>query len=167
MVAVVGISARAAGLQLEINVRTAQYYVKKYKDDNEKRTLLPRITANISFANNRKLYENHTDFLYEIFDKKADLTLWEARDMLLNAFPEVYNITLSALHKHLVTKASVTLKKLDKITAAKDSEITVSIRHDRIFEWKKTTQTCGGRIIVSFFFYEEGFNMHLRRNFGR
>jgi hypothetical protein len=81
-------------LHIGINVRTAQYYIKKHKNDDEKRVPLPRSAAHISFANNQKLYQKHTDFLCEVFDKRADMTLWEARDMLLNAFPEVYSITL-------------------------------------------------------------------------
>lgn len=92
LVMMVGMSARAAGLLIRINVRTSQYYVKKYKDDDEKRVALPRSAANISFANNRKLYQEHTDFLCEVYDKRANLTLWEARYMLQNTFPEIYSI---------------------------------------------------------------------------
>ncbi|KAI8641781.1 hypothetical protein BD408DRAFT_467723 [Parasitella parasitica] len=165
LVMMVGMSARAAGLLIGINVRTAQYYVKKYKDDDEKRVPLPRSAANISFANNRKLYQEHTDFLCEVFDKRADLTLWEARDMLLNTFPEIYSITLSALHKHLVNKASVTLKKLDKFTAPRGAQTTIDTRHARVLEWTKDPDMRWESNCV--FVDEAGFNLHIRRNFGR
>ncbi|KAL7322216.1 hypothetical protein PS15p_212245 [Mucor circinelloides] len=165
MVEMLGLSARKAGLTIGINARTAHYYVKKYRDDDEKRVPLPRSTANISYANNRKLFEDHTKFLCDIFDKRADLTLWEAREMLLNTFPEIYDITLSALHKHLVAKASLTLKKLEKFTAPRESETTLKIRHDRVLEWINDTEMSWESNCV--FLDEAGFNLHLRRNFGR
>lgn len=165
LVTVLGMSARQAGLTIGINVRTAQYYVKKYRDDDEKRVPLPRSAANLSLPNNKKLFEVHTDFLCKIFDTRADLTLIEARSMLLKAFPEIYSITLSALHKHLVNKASITLKKLDKIVAPRDSETTISTRHDRILEWKNDPNMDWSNNCV--FVDEAGFNLHIRRNFGR
>jgi N-glycosylase/DNA lyase len=76
-------------------------------------------------GNNRKLEPKHTDFLCQYYDTAAAAVLWEARDALLSAFPDIQSITLSGLHKHLVQHASLTLKKLDKIVAARNSENTV------------------------------------------
>lgn len=129
-----GISARQAGLAVGIVVRTAQHYVKLYKDDEEKRLPGARKLTRVG-GNNRKLEPKHTDFLCNYFDTSATAVLWEARDTLLAAFPNIESISLSGLHKHLVQKAYLTLKKLDKIVAARTSESTINQRRDKVLEW--------------------------------
>ncbi|CEP15572.1 hypothetical protein [Parasitella parasitica] len=79
--------------------------------------------------------------------------------MFLNAFPEVYSIKLSVLHMHLVNKASVKLKKLEKFTALRESETTIKIRHGRVLEWKNDPDMEKETNCV--FVDEAGFNLHL------
>ncbi|CEP15733.1 hypothetical protein [Parasitella parasitica] len=67
--------------------------------------------------------------------------LWEGK---ASETQEIKSSTLSALYKNFLNKAWVTLKKLEKITAPRESD----------------ERNC-------VFVDEAGFNLHLRRNFGR
>jgi transposase len=68
-----GISARKAGIITGIVVRTAQHYVKQFRDDNQKQ--LPGIKCSFKGGNNRKLNEAHTKFLIEYFDNNPTAVL--------------------------------------------------------------------------------------------
>ncbi|KAI9365687.1 hypothetical protein BD770DRAFT_377069 [Pilaira anomala] len=81
-----GMSARKAGISVGIVVRTAQRYVKQYKDDEEK-SLPGTKKPTRSGGNNRKLDVSHTDFLCNYYDTNPTAVLWEARDSLISAFP--------------------------------------------------------------------------------
>lgn len=159
-----GKSARQAGLTVGIVVRTAQHYVKTYKDDEEKRLPGAKKASRLG-GNHRKLEPKHTDFLCQYYDSNAAAVLWEARDALISAFPDLKSITLSGLHKHLVQHASLTLKKLDKIVAPRTSESTLNQRREKILEWMDDKEMDWFNKCV--FIDEAGFNMHIRRNFGR
>ncbi|KAI9358466.1 hypothetical protein BD770DRAFT_472330 [Pilaira anomala] len=153
-----GMSARQAGLTVGIVVRTAQHYVKQYKDDDEKRLPGFKNPAR-SGGNNRKLDAKHTDFLCNYYDGKPTAVLWEARDSLLSAFPDIKSITLAALHKHLVLHASFTLKKLEKIVDSRTSEATLNKRREKVLEWReiKEMDWLGNCVFID----EAGFDMHI------
>lgn len=102
-----GISTRKAGFIIGIVERTPQHYVKLYRDDEKKRLPGARKQPTKWIS---KLQLHHTVFLCDFYDKNAAAVLWQARDMLLEAFPEIELITLSGLHKHLIDHASLTLK---------------------------------------------------------
>ncbi|KAG1145251.1 hypothetical protein G6F37_008097 [Rhizopus arrhizus] len=105
-----GLSARKAGMMVGIVERTAQHYVKLYRDDEEKYLpglRKPRIKCHM------KLEPQVTDFLCTFYGQNPEAVLWQARESLLQAFPEIKPISLSSLHKHLVQHASLTLKKLE------------------------------------------------------
>ncbi|KAI8885049.1 hypothetical protein K501DRAFT_284506 [Backusella circina FSU 941] len=159
-----GISARQAGLTIGIVVRTAQHYVKTYRNDEEKRLPGTKKASRLG-GNDRKLEPKHTDFLCQYYDNNAAAVLWEARDALISAFPDIKSITLSGLHKHLVQHASLTLKKLDKIVAPRTSESTLNQRRAKILKWMDDKEMDWFNNCV--FIDEAGFNMHIRRNFGR
>ncbi|KAG1055662.1 hypothetical protein G6F43_002405 [Rhizopus delemar] len=126
-----GLSARKAGAVVGIAERTAQNYVKTYREDDEKRLPGGR-KQRVSWE--RKLQSHHTNFLCVFYEKNPQAVLWQARDALLEDFSEIQSITLSGLHRYLVLHASLTLNKLEAIVSS------------------RTTL---------------GFNMHIRRNFGR
>ncbi|KAG2208189.1 hypothetical protein INT45_001260, partial [Circinella minor] len=159
-----GISARQAGLAVGIVVRTAQHYVKTYRDDEEKRLPGTKKASRLG-GNNRKLEPRHTDFLCRYYNNNTAAVLWEARDALISTFPDIKSITLSGLHKHLVQHASLTLKKLDPIVAPRTSESTLNQRREKILQWLDDKEMDWFNNCV--FIDEAGFNMHIRRNFGR
>ena len=64
-----GKTAKEAALITGINVRTAQHYIKKYNDDEEKR--LPSIHIKPRVGGRGKLTEVHSQFLIEYIDKNT------------------------------------------------------------------------------------------------
>ncbi|KAG1417628.1 hypothetical protein G6F58_005424 [Rhizopus delemar] len=113
-----GLSARKAGAIVGIVERTAQNYVKTYKEDEEKRLLGGR-KQRVSWE--RKLQPQHTNFLCMFYEKNPQAVLWQARDALLEAFSEIQSIILSGLHRYLVSHASSTLKKLEAVVSSRTS----------------------------------------------
>ncbi|KAI8378880.1 hypothetical protein EDC96DRAFT_592445, partial [Choanephora cucurbitarum] len=159
-----GMSARQAGLSVGIAVRTAQHYVKLYKDDEEKR--LPGVVRAKKGGVSKKLNAQHTSFLIDFYEKKnAAAVLWEARDALLSAFPDLGSISLSSLHYHLTKHASLTLKKLEKLVKARNADTTLEQRKEKVLQWKADREMSWEENCV--FIDEAGFNLHIRRNFGR
>ncbi|KAG1060993.1 hypothetical protein G6F41_012506 [Rhizopus arrhizus] len=157
-----GLSARKAGAIVGIVERTAQNYVKTYKEDEEKRLPDGR-KQRVRWE--RKLQPHHTNFLCMFYEKNLQAVLWQARDALLEAFSEIQSITLSGLHRHLVSHASLTLKKLEAVVSSRASLGNLQIRRDRVLEWKSDENMNWHKNCV--FIDEAGFNMHIRRNFGR
>ncbi|KAI9265642.1 hypothetical protein BY458DRAFT_221928 [Sporodiniella umbellata] len=128
-----GLSARKAGMMVGIVERTAQHYVKLYRDDEEKRLpglRKPRIKWHM------KLEPQHTDFLCTFYGENPEAVLWQARESLLQDFPEIKSISLSGLHKHLVQHASLTLKKLKRVVTARAAHNNLNLRKERVLEWK-------------------------------
>jgi hypothetical protein len=128
-----GISARKARMMVGIVERTAQHYVKLYRDDEEKRLPGSRKLRTKWYT---KLELRHTDFLCDLYEKIPEAVLWEARDLLLQAYPEIKSISLSGLHKHLIQHASLTLKKLERIVTARAALNNLTLRRERVLEWK-------------------------------
>ncbi|KAI9326006.1 hypothetical protein BD770DRAFT_302678, partial [Pilaira anomala] len=157
-----GMSARQAGFTVGIVVRTAQNYVKQYKDDEQKR--LPG-EKKLRHGHSKKLNSHHTDFLCEFYVKNAAAVLWQARDALLSAFNNIESISLSSLHDHLVKHASLTLKKLEPVISSRTSQETLEKRRKTVLEWTKDENMDWSKNCV--FIDEAGFNMNIRRNFGR
>jgi hypothetical protein len=79
-----------------INVRTAQHYIKKYNDDEERR--LPVSVGKP--GNGRK-----SQFLMEYVDKYPAAILSDIWQNRCEAFPGL-SISMSALHRYLVRKCN-------------------------------------------------------------
>jgi transposase len=155
-----GFSARKAAFDLGFAVRTAQHYCRQYRLDDDK--VLPG-KKYVSKPNNRKLSPEHTKFLADYFDSNVTGTLWQARDALYEKFG--FSLSLSAIHNHLVSHCTVTVKKLEKIPAARVTDRVINLRKQVVEEWAKDPEMDFTKNCV--FIDEAGFNMHLRRNFGR
>ena len=59
----------------------------------------------------------------------------------------------------------MTLKKLEKIPAARNSERVLKLRRERIEEWEAIPELDFAKNCV--FIDEAGFNLHTQRNYGR
>ena len=68
-----------------------------------------------------KLTEVHSQFLIGYVDEHPTAVLSDMRTVLYEAFPAV-SISISALHRHLVQICKLTLKKLEKLPAARTGE---------------------------------------------
>jgi transposase len=111
-----GKTAKDAALLTGINIRTAQHYIKKYNDDEERR--LPVSSKKPGARRKAKLIESHSQFLIGYVDEHPEAVLSDIRRALCEAFLDL-SIPISALHKHLVQKCRLTLKKLEKLPATR------------------------------------------------
>ena len=157
-----GKTANDAALLTGINIRTAQHYIRKYNDDEERR--LPVSGKKPGAGRKAKLTECHSQFLIGYVDEHPAAILSDMRRALCEAFADL-SISISALHRHLVQKCKVTLKKLEKIPAARNSERVLKLRRERIEEWEAIPELAFGKNCV--FIDEAGFNLHTQRNYGR
>ena len=157
-----GKTAKEAALITGINIRTGQHYIRKYNDDEEKR--LPGIHRKPRVGSRGKLTEAHSQFLIEYIDKNPTSVLVDIKEKLCEAFQGL-SISVSALHKHLVHKCKVTLKRLEKLPAARNTDRVISLRKEKVEEWEKMQDMDFSKNCV--FIDEAGFNLHIQRSFGR
>src|ERR1700692_1451367 len=155
-------TAKAAALQTGINIRTAQHYVKKYNDDEERR--LPFNVRKTAVGRKPKLTEVHSQYLLGFIDEYPTAVLDDIRQALYQRFPGL-TISMSSLHRHLVQKCRVTLKKLQKLPAARNSNRVLRLRKEKVEDWESTPDLDFTRNCV--FIDKAGFNLHTQRNYGR
>ena len=157
-----GKTAKGAALITGINIRTAQHYVKRYNEDEERR--LPVCHRKPRIGAKGKLTEAHTQFLLDYIDKHPTSILEDIRQKLCGTFTGL-SISVSALHRHLVQKCRLTLKKLEKLPAARNADRVINLRKEKVEEWEAMQDLDFARNCV--FIDESGFNLHIQRNFGR
>src|SRR6202035_1836636 len=80
-----GKTAKDAALLTEINIRTAQHYIKKYNNDEERR--LPVSGRKLGTGRKAKLTEAHSRFLVQYVDEHPTTVLSDIRIALCEAFP--------------------------------------------------------------------------------
>ncbi|KAG0176235.1 hypothetical protein DFQ29_006394, partial [Apophysomyces sp. BC1021] len=107
LVTACGVTAAAAGRQVGIKERTAQNYVKMYyanqKESHEKEKALKR-------GPKPKLTAAHSQHMIKYVDENPTSILEDVKKDLCDAF-EGLTISTAAVHKHLVGKCRITLKK--------------------------------------------------------
>jgi hypothetical protein len=110
------------------------------------------------------LTEEHYKLLVEYIDEHPAAVLSDIKHHLCKAFPGL-TIWTSALHRHLVQKWKVTLKKLEKLTTTRNSDRVVVRRKEKIEEWNATPglDFCENCVFMD----EARFNLHTQINHGR
>jgi hypothetical protein len=111
-----------------------------------------------------KLAERHSQFLIGNVDENPAAILSDIKRALSKAFLNL-SISISALHRHLVLKYRLTLKKLQKLPAASISDRVLIVLRERIEEWEATPEPDYGKNCV--FIDEAGFNLHTQKNYSR
>ncbi|KAI7902936.1 uncharacterized protein BX663DRAFT_561018, partial [Cokeromyces recurvatus] len=170
--------ASEAARETGIVVRTAQDYVRKARllieerrlaecmevDTDEEIVVTEPVKSKERKYGNQKLFEEHSIFFLEFYEKHADATLNEARKAVMDAFPGL-EITVSTISKHLTKRCGLTMKKLEKLPAARNELSTLEKRKEKILEWMGMSDFDYLRSCV--FIDEAGFNLHIKRTFGR
>jgi transposase len=157
-----GFTTKAAALATGINVRTAQNYVKTYNNDPERR--LPESYSKPRGRPRAKLTEEHSKFLVDYIEKNTTAILDELKLKLCEKF-EGLKISISAIHRHLVHKHNITLKKLEKIPAARNSDRVIALRKAIVEQYKSDADMNFSKNCV--FIDEAVFNLHTQRSHGR
>jgi hypothetical protein len=96
---------------------------------------LPVSVRNLGAGLKARLTEAHSQFLIEYVNQYPAAILSDIRQNLCEAFPGS-SISISALHRHLVRKCKLTLKKLEKLHAARNSDRALKLRMEKIEEWE-------------------------------
>ncbi|CEP19292.1 hypothetical protein [Parasitella parasitica] len=157
-----GFTTKAAALATGINVRTARNYVKTYNNDPERR--LPGSYPKPHGRPRAKLTEEHSKFLVDYVEKNTTAILDELKLKLCEKF-EGLKISISAIHRHLVHKHNITLKKLEKIPAVRNSDRVIALRKAIVEQYKRDADKDFSKNCV--FIDEAGFNLHTQRSHGR
>jgi transposase len=155
-----GKTAKDAALLTGINIRTAQHYIRRYNDDEERR--LPVSGRKPGAGRKAKLTACHSHFLIGYDDEHPAAVLSDITRALCEAFPDL-SISISTLHRHLVQKCKLTLKKLEKLPAARNSDRVLRLRMAKVEEWEATPELDYGKNCI--FIDEAGFNLHTQRNY--
>lgn len=88
----------------------------------------------------------------------------ELKEKLHRKFEDL-KTSVSGIHKHLVNKVHITLKKLEKITAARNSDRVIALRKAIIEQYVGNTELDFAKHCV--FIDEAGFCLHTQSNHGR
>lgn len=131
-----------------------------YKNDKERR--LPGIQRKPRAGRPSKPNDAHSRFLIEFIDKNSTAVLADIKRNLCEAF-EGSTISDSALHRLLVDKCCLTLKKLEKLPAARNTDRIIALRKEKVEQWEQTPHLDFATNCV--FIDEAGFNLHIQRNF--
>ena len=141
--------ASEAARETGIVVRTAQGYVRKARilmeetrkketmevnTDEEENAPVPAPPKERRYGN-QKLFQAHSLFFMDFYEKKADATLNEARVAVMEAFPGL-KITIYAISKHLKKHCNLTMKKLEKLPKARNTAETLQLRKNRVSLWE-------------------------------
>jgi hypothetical protein len=94
----------------------------------------------------------------------VQLILADLKEVLCKEFDGL-KISISALQRHLVQKCRITLKKLEKIPAARCSDRVVALHKSKVEQWQQIPDLDFTNNCV--FVDEAGFNLHIQRNRGR
>ncbi|KAI8092319.1 uncharacterized protein B0P05DRAFT_568488 [Gilbertella persicaria] len=145
IVALKQFSTTQAGFIVGINERTARYYMKEYKND-EAKGLPGRKSKNIKTG---KLEQLHKEFLDSFFANNSEAMAWQARDALLESFPEIGSISLLSLYEYLDESPS-TFRNLKSVVVPRKTQITLESEPKPNIDWN---QSC---VFIS----KAGFQLH-------
>ncbi len=81
---------------------------------------------------NQKLFQVHSLFFLDFYEKRADATLNEARKAVMEAFPGL-EIDISTISKHLKKHCNLTMKKLEKLPKARNTPPKLWSRESKSF----------------------------------
>ncbi|KAI9361886.1 hypothetical protein BD770DRAFT_316863, partial [Pilaira anomala] len=76
-----------------------------------------------------ELTEKHTKFITDIVDECSTATVAGIHELLLKEFPSL-SVSPSAVYRHLRTSCALSMKKLEKISSARNSEETLKKRKE-------------------------------------
>lgn len=111
-----------------------------------------------------KLLPEHSQVISAFLETKAEATLEEIKAHLGQAFPEVANISLSVLSKHIMKHCASTLKKAEIYRERRDDPEVRALRKAYIQKIMSSNVQYMNNCV---FLDETGFNLHIHRNFAR
>ncbi|KAG1436130.1 hypothetical protein G6F56_013694 [Rhizopus delemar] len=110
---------------------------------------------------------NHSQFIENLVERRSECTLEEISLLLQEEFPEDFErrLSVSAVHKHLVSKLNFTLKKAEVYSERRNHEEIRQKRYDYVNKIVTEERVHYGQNCV--FVDETGFNLHVNRTQAR
>ncbi|CAO3665054.1 unnamed protein product [Rhizopus stolonifer] len=110
---------------------------------------------------------NHSQFIENLVESRSECTLDEISLLLQEEFPEDFErrLSVSAVHKHLVSKLNFTLKKAEIYSERRNHEEIRQKRYDYVNKIITEDRVHYGQNCV--FVDETGFNLHINRTQAR
>lgn len=153
-----GLSIPKAAKSCGIPRSSAYELIKEYNES--KATVVPASLPKKRGPRPKKLFEEHSKFLIDLFDKKPTTTLEVAREELCKNFDGL-EISIRGLHKHITEKCWLSLKNATKYTRERDSPRTISLRNKIVSEWKRVGVDFQKNCV---FIDEAGFHSQMMRS---
>ncbi|OAD71776.1 hypothetical protein PHYBLDRAFT_170433 [Phycomyces blakesleeanus NRRL 1555(-)] len=156
-------TAAAAARETGINVQTTQNYIRLTREKIQ--ADFDAVTVETDESNGLKMMEvEEVSAPKERKHGNQKCYLGTSKIAVMEEFSGL-QITKSAIQKHLVKKCALTMKELEKLPEKRDDVSTIEMRQDRILKWQ---QLADFNYLSNCVFIEEaGFNMHIKRTFGR
>jgi hypothetical protein len=154
-----GTTVPKAAVRCNIPRQSAYRLLKEFNDSNG--SVLPGFALK---AKNRgtkqKLFSQHTLFLIHYLDNHKSTTLGLAKEALLKQFPDLEDIYIPSLWKHVTVDCAFSLKRAFLYNEERDVERTLRLRYEVVSKWKEIgVDFRKNRVFVD----EAGFNMHMIR----
>lgn len=110
-----------------------------------------------------ELTEKHPKFIIDLVDEHSTTTVAGIHELLIIEFPSL-SVSPSTVYRHLRTNCALSMKKLDKVSVARNSEETLKKRKETILQWLADREMDFENNCV--FLDEAGFNLHMTRTRG-
>jgi hypothetical protein len=123
-----------------------------------------------------ELTEEHSKFIIDLVDERSTTTVAGIHELLLIEFPSL-SVSPSAVYRHLRTSCALSMKKLEKISVARNSEKTLkrkeTILHQRFrvyyvsdyfFALAVRWESPRNKNFVEFWFCSFSFNLSLNKS---
>lgn len=107
-----------AALKTGINEKSAYCFKSEWQKTGEvpQRKKRGRRVGTVS-----ELTEKHFKFIIDLIDEHSTITVAEIHELLLQEFSGL-SVSPSAVYRHLRTSCALSMKKLEKISVARNSE---------------------------------------------
>ncbi|KAG1470469.1 hypothetical protein G6F56_002669 [Rhizopus delemar] len=110
---------------------------------------------------------NHSQFIENLVERRSECTLEEVSLLLQEEFPKDFerSLSVSAVHKHLISKLNFTLKKAEVYSERRNHEEIRQKRYDYVNKIVTEERVHYGQNCV--FVDETGFNLNVNRTQAR
>ncbi|GAA5814371.1 hypothetical protein MFLAVUS_007866 [Mucor flavus] len=155
------LKAAPAGRKAGINVRTAQDWAKRLKEDPNW-NIYEKNTNKVN-RKESQLQEEHKQHLLEIFEKNPQATKQDAVDSLTEAF-EGFNLKKNSVGNFILHDCNLTIKRITLHPVNRNAADNRNERHDWVTSVLKTDMKYLSNCV---FVDEAAFNINMRSPFGR
>jgi len=154
-----GTAVPKAAVRCNTPRQSAYRLLKEFNDSNG--SVLPGFAPK---AKNRgtkqKLFSQHALFLIHYLDNHKSATLGLAKETLLQQFPDLKDISIPSLWKHVTVDYTFSLKRASLYNEERDAEQTLRLRHEVVSKWKEIGVDFRNNCV---FVDEADFNTHMIR----